>query len=207
MLVFIDDSGDPGFKLHKGSSKIFVIALIIFEDELEAEKTSLSIKELRRKLKVSDKYEFKFNKTNRKFRNNFFKTVNNFKFRIRAIVVKKEIIYSPHLKNYIENFYNYVIMQVLKHNDGKIKNAKLKFDKRGERVLRDQLRTYLSRELDNKNRKVFKDLKFVDSRQNTLVQLADMVAGAIFSSFSGKDKSYFEILKKAGRVEDVWPFK
>jgi len=207
MLVFIDDSGDPGFKLHKGSSKIFVIALIIFEDELEAEKTSLSIKELRRKLKVSDKYEFKFNKTNRKFRNNFFKTVNNFKFRIRAIVVKKEIIYSPHLKNYIENFYNYVIMQVLKHNGGKIKNAKLKFDKRGERVLRDQLRTYLSRELDNKNRKVFKDLKFVDSRQNTLVQLADMVAGAIFSSFSGKDKSYFEILKKAGRVEDVWPFK
>jgi len=207
MLVFIDDSGDPGFKLHKGSSKIFVIALIIFEDELEAEKTSLSIKELRRKLKVSDKYEFKFNKTNRKFRNNFFKTVNNFKFRIRAIVVKKEIIYSPHLKNYIENFYNYVIMQVLKHNGGKIKNAKLKFDKRGERVLRNQLRTYLSRELDNKNRKVFKDLKFVDSRQNTLVQLADMVAGAIFSSFSGKDKSYFEILKKAGRVEDVWPFK
>jgi len=207
MLVFIDDSGDPGFKLHKGSSKIFVIALIIFDDELEAEKTSLSIKELRRKLKVSDKYEFKFNKTNRKFRNNFFKTVNNFKFRIRAIVVKKEIIYSPHLKNYIENFYNYVIMQVLKHNEGKIKNAKLKFDKRGERVLRDQLRTYLSRELDNKNKKVFKDLKFVDSRQNTLVQLADMVAGAIFSSFSGKDKSYFEILKKAGRVEDVWPFK
>ena len=207
MLVFIDDSGDPGFKLHKGSSRIFVIALIVFDDELEAEKTSLSIKELRRKLKVSDKYEFKFNKTNRKFRNNFFKTVNNFKFRIRAIVVKKEIIYSPHLKNYIENFYNYVIMQVLKHNGGKIKNAKLKFDKRGERVLRDQLRTYLSRELDNKNRKVFKDLKFVDSRQNTLVQLADMVAGAIFSSFSGKDKSYFEILKKAGRVEDVWPFK
>ena len=207
MLVFIDDSGDPGFKLHKGSSRIFVIALIVFDDELEAEKTSLSIKELRRKLKVSDKYEFKFNKTNRKFRNNFFKTVNNFKFRIRAIVVKKEIIYSPHLKNYIENFYNYVIMQVLKHTGGKIKNAKLKFDKRGERVLRNQLRTYLSRELDNKNRKVFKDLKFVDSRQNTLVQLADMVAGAIFSSFSGKDKSYFEILKKAGRVEDVWPFK
>lgn len=44
MLVFIDDSGDPGFKTEKGSSKIFVIAMVIFKDNLEAEKTSLSIK-------------------------------------------------------------------------------------------------------------------------------------------------------------------
>jgi len=98
-------------------------------------------------------------------------------------------------------------MQVLKHNGGKIKNAKLKFDKRGERVLRDQLRVYLSLQLDNKNKKIFKDLKFVDSRQNTLVQLADMAAGAVFASYSGKDKSYLEILKKAGKVENVWLFK
>ena len=36
MLVFIDDSGDPGFKLGKGSSLIFVIGCIVFDDELEA---------------------------------------------------------------------------------------------------------------------------------------------------------------------------
>ena len=48
MLIFIDDSGDPGFKLDKGSSAFFVIALIIFDDELEAEKVALAIKELRR---------------------------------------------------------------------------------------------------------------------------------------------------------------
>ena len=207
MLIFIDDSGDPGFKIHKGSSTIFVIALVMFDDELEAEKTSLSIKELRRKLKVSDMYEFKFNKTNRKFRNSFFDTVKKFKFRIRAIVVRKETIYSIRLKTYKENFYNYVVMQVLKHNGGTIKNSKLKFDKRGERSLRDQLRVYLSRQLDNKTKKIFKDLKFVDSRQNTLIQLADMVAGAIFASYSGKDKGYLVTLKKAGRIEDIWSYK
>lgn len=98
-------------------------------------------------------------------------------------------------------------MQVLRHNNGTIKNAKLKFDKRGERVLRDQLRTYLSRYLNNKRSKIFKDLRFVDSRQNTLVQLADMVAGAIFSFYTGKDKSFLEILKKSKRVEDIWSYK
>ena len=40
MLVFIDDSGDPGFKLQKGSSPVFIIACVIFDDELEAEKNS-----------------------------------------------------------------------------------------------------------------------------------------------------------------------
>lgn len=32
MLVFIDDSGDPGFKLDKGSSRFFVICSVIFDD-------------------------------------------------------------------------------------------------------------------------------------------------------------------------------
>lgn len=207
MLVFIDDSGDPGFKTHKGSTPVFVIALIIFDDELEAEKTSLSIKVLRRKLKVSDMYEFKFNKTNDKFRNTFLENIKNFKFRVRAVVVDKETIYSPHLKLHIENFYNYIIMQVLKHNDGTIKKAKLKFDRRGERVLRDQLRVYLSNQLDNRHTRVFNDLKFVDSKQNILIQLADMVAGSIFSAYSGKNNNYLGLLKETKRIEDIWLFK
>ncbi|OGY22963.1 MAG: hypothetical protein A2172_03460 [Candidatus Woykebacteria bacterium RBG_13_40_15] len=207
MLVFIDDSGDPGFKIDKGSTKVFVIALVVFDDDLEAEKTSLAIKELRRKLKVSDFYEFKFNKTNKKFKDLFFETVKTYKFRIRAIVAGKQNIRSSHLRNNKENFYNYIIMQVLKHSSGSIKNARLKFDKRGEKELRDQLRTYLSRELDNKSKKIFKDLKFVESRQNTLIQLADMVAGSIFSVFSGKEKRYLNELKSSKKIEDLWEFK
>lgn len=207
MLVFIDDSGDPGFKIQKGSSKCFVITLVIFDDSLEAEKTSLAIKELRRDLKVSDYYEFKFNKMNKKFRVKFIETVKSFKFRIRAIVVRKEVIYSSRLKNYKEDFYNYIIMQVLKQSKGIIKKAKLKFDKRGEKSLRNQLRSYLSRELDNKSSNIFSDLKFADSKQNTLIQLADMVAGSIYSFYTEKDKAYLDIFKKAKRIEDIWDFK
>ena len=206
MLIFIDDSGDPGFRIEKGSSTHFVIAMVVFDDPLEAEKTSVAIKELRRKLKVADLFEFKFNKTNRKFRNAFIDTSKGFKFKIRAIVVDKELIRSKRLRGHKETFYNHIIMQILKHSKS-IKNAKLRFDKRGERTLRNELRVYLSRELDNKNKKVFSDLKFVDSRQNTLIQLADMVAGSIFASYTGKDKSYLTQFRVAKRVENIWEFK
>ncbi len=207
MLVFIDDSGDPGFKLEKGSSTHFVISCIIFDDDLEAEKTSLAIKELRRKLKVNDRYEFKFNKTDLRFKKVFFDTIFPFKFRVRAITVDKTIIHSSRLRNYKENFYNYIIMQVLKQSKGHIKNARLKFDKRGEKTLRDELRVYLSRELDNRRNHIFSDVRFVDSRQNTLIQLADMVAGCITSFSKGKDRIFYKQLKDNGRVEDVWQFK
>ena len=180
--------------------------MVIFSDNLEAEKTSVAIKELRRKLKMSDLSEFKFNKSSKKFRIAFIDTVKKFDFKIRAIVVDKSLIYSQRLKTHKENFYNYVIMQVLK-NSKSIKNAKLKFDKRGELELRNQLRVYLSQELDNKKNKVFKDLKFVDSRQNTLIQLADMVAGSIFSYYTKKDIGFLEEFRKSKKIDDIWSFR
>lgn len=61
MLVFIDDSGDPG--LGTQSSPVFVIALVIFDDNLVAEETALAIKKLRREFRFPDDVEFKFHKS------------------------------------------------------------------------------------------------------------------------------------------------
>jgi len=66
MQVFIDDSGDAGFKINKGSSRFFVISAVIFSDDLEIEKTALEIKKLKRELRFPDDIEFKFNKSNKK---------------------------------------------------------------------------------------------------------------------------------------------
>ena len=87
-----------------------------------------------------------------------------------------------------------------------IQNAKFEFDSRGEKTLRNELRAYLSRELDNKTNNVFKDLKFTDSKKSTLIQLADMVAGSIYSSFTLKDTEYLKTLKTSNRIEDIWEF-
>jgi len=113
MIIFIDDSGDPGFKITKGSSKTFVICCVIFDDELEAEKTAVKIKELRRKLKKSDRFEFKFNKSSREFRLKFLRSISSSKFRVRAIVMPKEDIYSDLLKHSKESFYNFKLYNLL----------------------------------------------------------------------------------------------
>ena len=109
MILFIDDSGDPGFKLDKGSSSHFVISCVIFEDELEALKVKVSIKELKRVLKYPDDLEFKFFKSRRETREAFLHAVNKFSFTIRAIVVDKSLIKSEELKNNKNSFYSYII--------------------------------------------------------------------------------------------------
>ena len=60
MLVFIDESGDPGFRLTQGSSPVFVAAMVIFENHEAAQETEAVIRDAMRAMSVRP--EFKFNK-------------------------------------------------------------------------------------------------------------------------------------------------
>lgn len=62
MLVFIDESGDTGLKIKKGSSRYFVIALVSFEENEEAIACDQRIGFLKRELKLPERFEFKFGK-------------------------------------------------------------------------------------------------------------------------------------------------
>jgi hypothetical protein len=208
MLVFIDDSGDPGFKIEKGSSTHFVIAMVCFDDELEAEKTAVAIKELRRKLRIKDHEEFKFFKSCRDHRIDFLKTVNKFDFRVKCLIVDKEKIYSPELKSNKNSFYAYFIKEALKNNNKTILEAKIRIDGSGNRIFRNNFVTYLRKELNSEERSIIKNCQLVDSSSNVLIQLADMIAGSINRS-ENKDKKdssdYKSVIKK--KIEDEWSFR
>lgn len=208
MLVFIDDSGDPGFKFDKGSTSHFVIALVIFDDELEAEKTAVAIKELKRKIGFRDRDEFRFFKTKNEFKKMFLETVNPFGFRVRCLVVDKSIIISEELRNNKNSFYAYFIKEVLKNNNDTILDAKIRLDGSGDKIFRRNFITYLRKELNSGKKKIVLDCKMIDSKENVLVQLADMVAGSINRAENKEKKDRFEyknIIKK--RIEDEWRFK
>lgn len=208
MLVFIDDSGDPGFKFDKGSSEYFVISMVIFDDELEAEKIAVAIKELRRKIGFPDDVEFRFFRTSHNIRIKFLNHINQFKFKIRCLIVEKSKIHSLELRNNRESFYSYFIKEVLKYSGGSIRDARIRIDGSGDRTFRKSFLSYLRRELNYGDRCIVKNCKLVNSKNDVLIQLADMVAGSI-NRFNNKEKSDFEeyrsIIKK--HIEDEWNFQ
>lgn len=208
MLVFIDDSGDPGFKLEKGSSRYFIVLILIFDDELEAEKTAVAIKELRRNLRFPDDAEFKFHKSSKDVREKFLKTVNPFKFRVRVLVVDKTLIRSLELRTNKSSFYSYAIKTGLKYTSGSVLNAKVRIDGGGDRIFRKSFLSYLRRQLNSREQKIMKNCKLVDSKGNVLIQMADMIAGSVRRSYDedkADHKMYKAIIKK--HIEDEWQFK
>lgn len=208
MLVFIDESGDSGFKLGKGSSSFFVIVCIVFKDELEAEKAAVAIKELRRKLRFSDRTEFKFNGSRKRIIVAFLELIAKSDFSIRALVVEKSKIRSPLLKDNKNSFYSYFIKTLLTHTGGTISDAKLRIDGSGDRLFRQNFLTYLRKELNTKERKIMKNIQLVDSKTNVLIQMADMVAGTIrrYKEAEKTDaKEYWQIIEK--KIDDCWDFK
>lgn len=205
MLIFIDDSGDPGFKFDKGSSQFFVIALLIFDDTLEAEKMAVAIKSLRRELGMFDHEEFKFNKSNNKIRTSFLNTITQFSFRIRCLVVDKRLIYSPELKSKKESFYAYFIKEALKHSNDTIREAKIRIDGSGDREFKKQFLTYLRKELNSGEVNVMKNCRMIDSKSDVLVQSVDMIAGAIRRSYEKEEIIFKDVIKK--HIQNEWQFR
>lgn len=204
MLIFLDESGDAGFKFDQGSTTHFVIALVIFDQPLDAEETGLHIKRLRQRLNVSSQYEFKFSQSKDYFRYQFLDTVRNDPFRIRAMVVDKRRIYSPTFKDDKDSFYNYFASQVVKHNHGKITGAGLYIDGSGSREFKRAFESNLRSKVKNGT---ISKCKFVNSKDNNLIQLADMVSGAIYRQHNPirPDDTYIEYVRH--KIEDLWEFR
>lgn len=204
MLVFIDESGDTGRKIEKGSSAYFVIVLVAFRDHGEATSCDQRIELLKKELGLSRTYEFKFNKLRLEQRKKFFEAVLPYDFFYYGIVINKDPrkLYGDGF-NVKESFYKYACSLVVENARTQLQNATVVIDGSGSREFKQQFRTYLQRRAG----RLIHKIKIQDSHRNNLIQLADMVVGAVYRSLSNKgDKHVYRSLIKAREMHvQVWP--
>jgi hypothetical protein len=203
VLVFIDESGDPGFKTQRGSTPAFTAALVAFQDVEQARLSQEAITATAERLRVYP--EFKFSKCRPEVRDAFFAAVLPYDFCVRAIVVRKEKLYSPHLRTNKESFYSFFVKSMLKYDGGLLSKAQIVIDGSGDREFKREIGAYFRRHLGaGRVRKI----RFADSRSDPLVQLADMCVGAIARSYKGDRadaKRWREMLRP--KIDDVWEFR
>jgi hypothetical protein len=202
MFVFIDESGDPGFKTDAGASAIFVAVMVIFETAEDAARTQLAIENS--EARKQNPREFKFSKSSIKIRDLFFVAVKNCNFKVRAIDVRKEKIRSDRLRTDKEKFYEFFVKNMLDYDGGILKKARIIIDGSGDREFRRNLQAALRRRL---GAEVMQDLRFKDSKTDSLIQLADMCAGAIARSYGTKKDAGRWRKKLGNRINDVWDFE
>ena len=205
MLVFIDESGDTGLKIEKGSSRYFVVALISFEENDEALACDQRIELLKHELKLPKGFEFRFSKLRKEQRIKFFEAVLPYSFFYFAVVINKDPdrLYGDGFK-IKESFYKYTCSLVFENAKPYLKDAIIIIDGSGSREFKRQFKTYLRKKIGTS---IVKKVKIQSSHNNNLIQLADMVAGAIHRNFTNKgDKDiYRKIIGIKEIYVQVWP--
>ena len=104
MLVFVDESGDSGMKGKPGSSALFVMAAVIFEDPEDGNVCDKIIDGLRAQCFKNGEGEFHFTKCCDAHRETFLSTVAGADFFYLAFVLNKAKLYGPGFA-YKESFY------------------------------------------------------------------------------------------------------
>ncbi|PIQ14548.1 MAG: hypothetical protein COW67_13180 [Flavobacteriales bacterium CG18_big_fil_WC_8_21_14_2_50_32_9] len=206
MLVFIDESGDSGFKLGRGSSEYFTVALVVFNDLDEANACDSRIQLLKRELGKPEKWEFHFKENSNKIREQFIKAVTKYEFFYYSIVINKKNIYSENLSSNKDSFYKYTCSLVFENAKDKLDNAIVLIDESGNNDFRKSLSNYLKKRMNDYERKVIKKVKMQKSHTNNLLQLADYIAGIINRSVLGKDENEFrKMISEREILVQIWP--
>lgn len=203
MLVFIDESGDAGFKLDRGSSAVFAVAMVMFPCGDTARHAAETIEAYRASWPAVS--EFKFSKASKDLRDGFFDAVRHEEFRVRCLVVEKEKIYSPHLRSDKEAFYRFFVKSMLKFDNGRLSNARVVIDGSGERTFRRDLSAHLRKHTPPG---AIRSVSMKDSKGDALIQLADMCVGAVARSFRADRQDHYRWRNMMrSKLDDVWQFQ
>lgn len=208
MLALIDESGDSGFKIGKGSSNYFTIALVIFEDDEEAIACDRRIELLKRELEWKANSEFHFKSNSDKVREAFFKAVLPYNFFYYGFVLNKYStkLYGDSFKSK-NSFYKYACGLVFENAKSKLIDSTVIIDENGNIDFKRQLSKYLMGKINTGHQKIIRKVKMQNSSSNNLLQLADYVAGAINRSLTDKRKKrhYRNYVSLKEISVQIWP--
>ncbi|MFH1228396.1 MAG: DUF3800 domain-containing protein [Planctomycetota bacterium] len=209
MLVFVDESGDPGNKLDQGSSRFFTVALVIFSEHDEATACDQRIGLLRHELNWDERSEFHFKRNSDKIRRAFWQAVAPYNFFYYGIVLNKDPqkLWGEGFKDKM-SFYKYTCSLVLENAKDKLNQAKVIIDESGNLEFKWQLAKYLRNKINTENRRIISEVKMQGSGQNNLLQLADYVAGVINRSVQGNKKfaaDYKRLIAHREMYVQIWP--
>src|SRR5690606_37977179 len=138
----------------------------------------------------------------------FLKEVNGFNFGYHSIVINKRKLTSERFCKK-EEFYIFACKIVLDNAAKELTDATVILDKCGSWEFQRKLCGHLRREVNIPDAPtvVIKKLKTQDSKTNNLLQLADMICGAVARSYSDKKDPhmYRKWIRPREKRVQFWP--
>jgi len=184
--LFLDWSGDVGFKFGRGSSEYLVLALVSSTDYSQVRMT---LAFLRTELELSPLFEFHYRQTPPEVREAFFDVLTGLPFSSEILVVHKPSLPPWFVRMREAEIYGHFVSDlVLRADQTIIEQASLLVDaQRSDMVLIRGIRVAVSRALGGAEVNYgLRKVKARPAREEDGIQIADMIAGAMVSRLEGK---------------------
>jgi hypothetical protein len=208
MRVYVDESGCTGCKFGQGSSTTFAVVAVLVRDDVAEQSCLAGIRAVRDKLEWHPNREFKFNRCDMNERLLFLRTMAHHPFQFWAFVLNKPHLMATALRKPID-MYTKVVQWVFENAKDELRGAEVVFDANGDRRFYEFLEGYLKRIMAGHQMPgAIAAVRGEDSRKNDMIQLADMVCGAVARYYSDKpDSRYYltPIDKKHAHPIRYWP--
>jgi hypothetical protein len=211
VLIFIDESGDLGFRFDRGSTRYFTIALVIFETDEAALSCQRAIEACRRRLRLANDFEFHFHSDRHVRRIAFLDTIRDQSFRLSTFTLDKPKLWNESMRN-AGQAYRLACEKALDDIridlDGmQLVNAHVVIDGSGDRRFRRQLTTFIKQAVNRRAVHGIRSVRLSRSESDPLVQLADYVAGVTNRQLTDKDGTslYESRLQAKRRSFKIWP--
>lgn len=202
-LTFADDeAGDVSFSFNKGASRYFVVAVIAtaVPDDLRR-----LLARLRAESNLRANFEFKFNHlSSARLRKRILSELARAPFESWAIVADKTHLSDAYRVMQPYELYLFFVTELLQKIPAQAREgATLILDKFGSA---SHLYTELNRFMKARAMpRHFKRIQIRRSHSEPLIQIADIVAGALLRRDTDGDAEAFEILQK--RIRRVYEFE
>ena len=177
MHIYLDESGDTGFKFSAGSSAYFISALVLVPDPAAAQD---AVRALRDRLREPEDYELKFARMPHHLRLSVLGGLRGLGITARVLVVDKRRLVEPSVRQR-DGFYKYLMQTAFEQDAPEIRAARLVIDQsfRGKAKQAD-LATHLQRGLNTgADAKRIAKVTYRESHREQLLQIADVLAGAV----------------------------
>ena len=199
-----DEAGDVSLNFEKGASRYFVPAFIATQSPDSLRQT---LADLRHTLGLRETHEFKFHKmASAEIRNQVFSTLARVDFEAWALIVDKTRLPKIFETTQGIEIYTHFITELLGVIPSDLqKDATLILDEFGSTP---DLRTELRRAMIKRHMpRLFKRVIVRSSHKESLIQVADLVAGAIMRRDSRNDSEAFNLIsRKVKRLELYRPY-
>lgn len=191
-----------------GCSDYFTVTLVVFEDHEEAAAVEQRIELLKRELHLPSNFEFHFSKLKTVWRKAFLRAVAPYDWFYFSIVLNKANLTGKGFQ-FPDPFYKYTCSLVFQNAKPHLSNAIVVIDGSGGREFRTQLNTYLRKRVNHAGTglTLIRKIKLQDSRRNLLLQLADIVCGAVARSYTAPHEHavYRNLISLREMLVQFWP--